>query len=80
MSTGGFGRTNMNRGQRKSRCITTPLPVTRFPFDLLPEACHWFEQDGEMVCQSVYETSILWSLTRIQDDSEPPLSLDDLLK
>ena len=57
-----------------------PFARHPLPFDLLPEACHWFEQDGEMVCQSVYETSILWSLTRIQDDSEPPLSLDDLLK
>ena len=50
------------------------------PFDLLPEACHWFEQDGERICRTIYETSILWSQTLIQNDSEPPLSLDALLQ
>ena len=57
-------------------------PFARYPvpFDLLPEACHWFEQDGERICRTVYETSILWSQTLIQDASEPPLSLDALVK
>lgn len=50
------------------------------PFDLLPEACHWFEKDGERICQTVYETSILWSQTLIQNYSEPPLTLDTLLQ
>ena len=49
------------------------------PFDLLPEATHWFEQDGEKVCRSFYETSILWSQTRVQDASEQPLRLEDFL-
>ena len=57
-------------------------PYARYPvpIDLLPEACHWFEQDGERVCQTVYETSILWSQTLIQNDSDPPLSLDAILR
>ena len=56
-------------------------PFSRYPvpFELLPEATHWFEQDGEKVCGSFYETSILWSQTRIQDASEPPLRLEDYL-
>ena len=50
------------------------------PFDLLPEACHWFEQNGERICQTIYETSILWSQTLIQDKSQTPLSLDALFQ
>lgn len=48
------------------------------PRELLPEATHWFERGGEMVCDAYYETSILWSRTVIQDESDPPLTLDDL--
>lgn len=46
---------------------------------LLPEATHWFEQDGERICSSVYETSILWSTTHITDGDKPPLRLEDFL-
>lgn len=49
------------------------------PKALLPEATHWFEQDGERVCSSVYETSILWSKTYITDADKPPLRLEDFL-
>lgn len=48
------------------------------PFDLLPEATHWFEQDGERVCLSAYETSILWSQTLITDEDKPAPRLEDL--
>lgn len=56
-----------------------PFAQYPVPCDLLPEATHWFERDGEKVCSSFYETSILWSQTRIQDASEPPLRLEDFL-
>jgi len=47
------------------------------PHELLPEATHWFEQEGEMVCTSVYEHSILWSTTMITDMDKPAPSLAD---
>jgi hypothetical protein len=49
------------------------------PFALLPEATHWFEQDGERVCRSVYATSILWSQTLISDAEMPAPRLEDFL-
>ena len=49
------------------------------PFQLLPEATHWYEQGGEQLCRSHYETSILWSRTFIQNENEPPLSVENLL-
>lgn len=54
-------------------------PFARHPvsFELLPEATHWFEQDGEKVCRSYYEISILWSQTRIQNDYDLPLRLEE---
>ena len=57
-------------------------PFARYPisFELLPEACHWFEEDGERVCRTVYETSILYSQTLVQDENAPRLRLDDLLE
>ena len=43
-------------------------PFARHPLPeaLLPEATHWVEEGGEMVCRSHYETNILWSGTLIQ--------------
>jgi hypothetical protein len=35
------------------------------PFELVPEATHWFDKNGEMTCSAVYEHSILWSRTII---------------
>lgn len=57
-------------------------PFTRHPvpFELLPEATHWFEKDGERLCNSYYETSVLWSQTIIQNVSDPVIRLDDLLR
>ena len=40
---------------------------------------HWFDQDGERVCRSFYEPSILWSTTQITDGDKPPLRLEDFL-
>ena len=50
------------------------------PFELAPEATHWFDQAGELRCSAVYEHSILWSLTRILRDSDPMPQLEDLLQ
>jgi hypothetical protein len=47
------------------------------PFELLPEAQHWFENDGEWQCSSFYETSILWSQTLITDADKPAPTLQD---
>ena len=57
-----------------------PFAKHPVPLDLLPEACHWIDEDGEKVCRSVYETSILWSYTLIQNESDPPVTLDNLEK
>lgn len=49
------------------------------PFDLLPEAQHWFEDNGEWQCSSVYKASILWSQTRITDADKPAPTLEYFL-
>lgn len=56
-----------------------PFAASPIPFELLPEVTHWFDQGGELVCRSIYETSILWSQTSIQDADEPPLTLDAIV-
>ena len=55
-------------------------PYARHPlrFELLPEVTHWFAQGGEKVCRSFHKNSILWSQTLVQNDTDPPLSLDQL--
>lgn len=47
-------------------------PYAEYPVSqqLLPEATHWFEKDGEIFCSSFYETSILHSRTVIQNKSD----------
>ncbi len=54
-------------------------PYARYPVPraLLPEATHWFNDDGEMTCKAYYETSVLWSVTRIQNDTDPMPTLED---
>ncbi len=52
----------------------------RFPFELLPEATHWFEKDDERVCRTIYATSILWSKTLITDVETPAPRLEDFLE
>ena len=56
-------------------------PFARFPvpFDLLPEAMHWFDYDGERVCKSFYAYSILWSQTLITDKDQPEPRLEDFV-
>jgi len=54
-------------------------PYARYPLprELVPEATHWFEFDGEIICEAYYETSILWSQTLIQNDTDKMPKLDD---
>ena len=56
-------------------------PFARHPalFELLPEATHWFDEGGEMMCRSHYPYSILWSQTLIQDADQPMPRLEDFL-
>ena len=56
-------------------------PFARHPvaFDLLPEATHWFDQDGEMICSTIYEHSILWSRTMILNDDDRIPTLQDFM-
>ncbi|KAB2726516.1 hypothetical protein [Brucella anthropi] len=56
-------------------------PHARHPIslDLFPEATHWIEQDGEWMCSSAYESSILWSQTLITGIDKPPPSLEDFI-
>lgn len=56
-------------------------PFARHPvaFELLPEATHWFEQDGEIVCSTIYEHSILWSRTMILNAEDRVPTLQDFM-
>ena len=56
-----------------------PFARNPVPFELLPEATHWFEEGGEQVCRSFYATSILWSMTLITDVGKPEPRLEDFL-
>ncbi|QQE91095.1 hypothetical protein [Azotobacter chroococcum] len=37
-----------------------------FPFNLLPDATHWFEHEGDIICRTVWEHTVLASMTAIQ--------------
>lgn len=54
-------------------------PFARYPMsrELLPEATHWFEHDGELICSAVYEHSVLWSQTYIQNVQDPAPQLEN---
>lgn len=56
-------------------------PYARYPipFELIPEATHWFDQDGEMMCSAVNEHSILWSQTVIQKEDDRMPRLNDFV-
>lgn len=44
-----------------------PLATHPIEFDLIPGATHWFERDGEIVCSTIWEHSILASITLVED-------------
>ena len=56
-------------------------PFARYPipFELLPEATHWFDEDGEIRCAAVYEHSILWSRTVVLNESDRVPRIEDFL-
>lgn len=55
-----------------------PFARNRFPRDLLPEATHWFEDNGEMQSAAHYENSILWSQTLILKADDPLPTYDTI--
>jgi hypothetical protein len=57
-----------------------PFAKHPLPHVLMPEVTHWFERDGEIVCASHYETSVLWSRTLVQSDTAPMPTLSDLMR
>ena len=40
-----------------------PLAANPIPFDLIPGATHWFEQDGEIQCNTIWQNTVLASVT-----------------
>lgn len=56
-------------------------PFANYPMSrhLLREATHWFEKDGELVCESYHAPAILQSRTLIQEQTAPVLRLEDIL-
>lgn len=53
-------------------------PYARYPLsrELVPEATHWFEYNREIIGEAYYKTSILWSKTFIQNDTDEMPKLD----
>ena len=45
-------------------------PQAKYPlaYDLLPGATHWFERDGDIECSTIWEWSVLSSVTQIYFD------------
>lgn len=55
-----------------------PFARHPMPLELLPEATHWFDREGDFTCSAVYEHSVLWSQTYIQNAQDPTLQLKNL--
>ena len=47
-----------------------PLATNPIPFDLIPGATHWFERDGDVECNTMWENSVLSSITLIRMEEE----------
>jgi hypothetical protein len=68
-----------------AKCISSgvsSLPTSArypVPFELVPEATHWFDKDGEMSCSAIYEHSVLWSQTLILNQEDRIPRLEDFL-
>jgi hypothetical protein len=43
-----------------------PLAERPIAFDLLPGATHWFESEGEIICSTIWENSVLASMTTLK--------------
>ncbi|MBL8255962.1 MAG: hypothetical protein JNJ62_05130 [Pseudoxanthomonas mexicana] len=49
-----------------------PLATNPFPHDLLPGATHWFERDGELVCEAYWENTFVASVTTLNGNRPTP--------
>lgn len=47
-----------------------PLATYPVPFDLVPGATHWSERDDEIECSTIWENSVLSSVTHLHMDRE----------
>ena len=43
-----------------------PKADYHIPFDSLPGATHWFERDGDVECRTIWENSVLSSVTHVR--------------
>lgn len=43
-----------------------PLAEHPIEFDLLPGATHWFESEEEIICSTIWENSVIASVTRLE--------------
>lgn len=51
--------------------LHNPLATHPIDFDLIPGATHWFEQDGEIICSTIWEHSVLSSMTHLRLEQDP---------
>ncbi len=47
-----------------------PGATRPFPFDLLSGATHWFERDGEIICETMWKNTLLASTTTVSVPKE----------
>lgn len=47
-----------------------PLAANPIPFDLIPGATHWFERDGDVECSTIWENSVLSSVTLLRMEEQ----------
>jgi hypothetical protein len=47
-----------------------PLAACPLAMDMLPFATHWFEQDGEVVCQTIWAKTVLSSMTELRSNTK----------
>jgi hypothetical protein len=50
-----------------------PLATHPIPFDLIPGATHWFDRDGDVECNTIWENSVTSSVTHLR----VPKGMDD---
>lgn len=48
------------------KAFHNPLATNPFPHDLLPGETHWFERDGELVCEAYWENTFMASVTTLR--------------
>jgi len=48
-----------------------PLATHQIPFALIPGAAHWFERDGNIVCSTIWASSVLSSVTHLHMVGQP---------